>query len=175
MNRTPMPPRKKPMARGTGLARSGAPRRKRFADLAPVELAKWAESENLRREKRAAPRRDTIPRKVRLLVNARDPWCQMTGSPSGLEMHHRRPKQMGGDPRPHTDCACNLIRLTRKQHRWVHRHRDEAEAMGLLLPAETVLPGSVSVMRASEDGGITSYAHCDGTWREYEQEDMEAA
>ncbi len=113
---------------------------------------------------RGQHRKDTIPRKVRQLVNLRDPWCQMSGSASGLEMHHRRPKQMGGDPRSHADCPCNLIRLTSERHEWVHKNRREAEAMGLLLPAETVLPGSVGVMRASEDGGVTSWPSCAGQW-----------
>jgi hypothetical protein len=118
-----------------------------------------------RPEPKHAKRRDTIPARVRKLVNARDPWCQVSGSPDLLEIHHRRPKQMGGDPRPHADCPCNLIRLTRETHRWVHRNRREAEAMGLLLPAETVLPGSVSVMRGSEDGGgAAMFASCDGQW-----------
>ena len=159
------------MKRGGELNRTGLKR------SAPLERTAWkrAEGRGLSGRARVAPilrrsepkhagRKDTIPRKVRKLVNDRDPWCLMSGSPSGLEMHHRRPKQMGGDPRPHADCCCNLVRLSAEQHKWVHRNRSEAEAMGLLLPAETVLPGSVSVMRASEDGRVASYPSCEGQW-----------
>jgi hypothetical protein len=116
-------------------------------------------------QNRPKSRRDTIPPKVRRAVNQRDEWCQMCGSPSLLEQHHRRLKQAGGDPRPHTDCPCNLVRLCRRHHRWAHRHRIEAEAIGVRVPAETAEPGRVSVMRGTEDGGgATMWPTCDGQW-----------
>lgn len=110
-------------------------------------------------------RKDTIPPKVRRLVNKRDRWCQMCGATSWLEQHHRRPKQMGGDPRPHADCPCCLVRVCRECHRWIHRSRREAEARGLLMAAEVTEPGRVSVMRGSEDGGgAAMFPTCSGEW-----------
>jgi hypothetical protein len=150
-----------------GTTFAGAAPKARTPSELPARLGLGVRAEAGAREAvKSAPkkRRDTIPRAVRALVSKRDPWCQVSGLTTRLEVHHRRPKQMGGDPRPHADCPCNLIRLTRSQHQWVHRNRREAEAMGLLLPAETKLPGSVSVMRGSADGGVTSYPTCSGEW-----------
>lgn len=151
MKRTQLKRGTKPLARRGELRRTGDIRRPAVADASPVRH-------------RGQHRKDTIPRKIRALVNARDPWCVMCGSTSGLEQHHRRPKQMGGDPRACADCCCNIVRACAEHHRWIHANRREAEAMGLLLPAETVLPGSVGVMRASEDGGVTSWPDCQGNW-----------
>jgi len=123
-----------------------------------------ATSQTARRQPAGWHRKDTIPPKVRRLVSARDPWCLRCGSPRDLEQHHRRLKQAGGDPRPHTDCCCNLIRLCTGCHAWVHGHRAGAEASGWRLPAETVLPASDGVMRNSDDGGVTSWPSCGGKW-----------
>jgi hypothetical protein len=112
---------------------------------------------------KSAPR-DTIPPKVRKQVTARDPWCRRCGDPGHLHCHHRRPKQAGGDPRAHADCCCNLCRLCPACHVWVHAHRGEAETEGYLLPAETLLPGSVSVMVRSADGGASLWPSCSGVW-----------
>ena len=153
MKRSAMPQRSRPMAR-TSLESGAAPLRAVAATRTPV--------------------RDTIPPKVRLLVAARDPWCVRSGSPSGLHIHHRRLKQAGGDPRSHTDCPCNLVRLTTEQHLWVHAHRAEAEAEGLILPAETLFPGSVSVMVRSADGGASLWPSCSGAWLSEAPEDVSA-
>jgi hypothetical protein len=144
LRRTEMPPRTKPMGR--------TPFPRTPPTIRTVAAVKRAH------------RADTIPPKVRQLVNARDPWSILSGTPYGLEIHHRRLKGSGGDPRPHTDCPCNLIRLTRDEHAWVHAHRAEAEAEGFILPAETVFPGSVSVLFRSADGGASLWPSCDGTW-----------
>jgi hypothetical protein len=113
----------------------------------------------------AVARRDTIPPKARALVNERDPWCVRCGQPTGLHVHHRRLKGQGGDSRAHADDCCNLIRLCSDCHYAVHNDdRRRAEAEGYIVPAETLLPGSVSVLVATADGGLEKYPSCDGRW-----------
>lgn len=128
-------------------------------------LLKAARPRKQRVRKPAKGRTDTIPPKVRGLVNDRDPWCVHCGSPNALHQHHRRLKGDGGDTRPHTDCCCNLVRLCATCHYWAHvLGRPEAEAEGLIIPAETLLPGSVSVLVHTADGGMDRYPACDGEW-----------
>ena len=150
MNRSWMPPRTTPMPRGSGFRSPSSPG---TAYVIPSA------------QRTAGRRTDTIPPKVRGSVNHRDKWCGRCGSADHLHNHHRRLKGQGGDQRPHTDCACNLIRLCSACHYAVHNDdRRAAEAAGYIVPAETVLPGSVSVLVATADGGLEKYASCDGRW-----------
>ena len=66
------------------------------------------------------------------------------------------------------------MRLTTEQHLWVHAHRAEAEAEGLILPAETLFPGLVSVMVRSADGGASLWPSCSGAWLSEAPEDVGA-
>jgi len=175
MKRSGPPQRKTPMPRGTSvLARSALKPRKPF--LRTGGLSRRAREERLAvhfapgtkpapARRAAQHRKDTIPPKVRRMVNARDPWCVHCGSPRSLHQHHRRLKGDGGDSRSHTDCACNLVRLCAACHIWVHgKDRPEAEAEGLIIPAEILFPGSVSVLVHTADGGLERFAACDGQW-----------
>ena len=153
MKRTSELHRTAPMSRGSGFRSS--PSSPGTASLIP----------SARRTLRPRARQDTIPPKARALVTARDPWCVRCGTPGALHVHHRRLKGQGGDPRAHTDCPCNLARLCHRCHGEVHGpDRREAEAAGYIVPGETVLPGSVSVLVATADGGLEKYASCDGRW-----------
>jgi len=108
-----------------------------------------------------------FPAKVAALLDARDEWCQRCGSPRDLERHHRRGKASGGsENRPHTQCACNGVRLCMTCHIWAHRHgRAEAEDQGFMVSQAQDEPGRVSVMRGSEDGGgAAMWPSCDGQW-----------
>lgn len=108
-----------------------------------------------------------FPPAVAALIDARHPWCAMCGSPRDLHRHHRRVKGHGGDPRPHTDCACNGIRLCATCHAYIHdtaEGRDLAEHNGLIIPRGTVFPGSVSVLIATADGGLLKWLTCDGEY-----------
>jgi hypothetical protein len=112
----------------------------------------------------AVPAADTIPPRVRRLVAARDGgWCARCGTVRELHQHHRRIKGSGGDPRPHTDCACNIITLCTGCHEWAHRgDRRRAEAEGLIVPRAETAPGRVSVMIGSEcESGMTVWLACD--------------
>ena len=118
----------------------------------------------------AAVRHDeTFPPLVAAQITARDPWCVLDGSPRGLHLHHRRVRGIGGDPRPHADCACNGVRLCSACHARIHdtaEGRVLAEAEGLIIPRVTAYPGSLSVLVHLEDdaGGPEMWPTCDGRW-----------
>jgi hypothetical protein len=109
-----------------------------------------------------------FPPKVAALIDARDPWCIRCGATKGLQRHHRRIRGHGGDPRPHTDCACVGVRLCGFCHSRVHdsgEGRREAEAEGLIIPRSTVLPGTESVLIHLPGGsGVQKWPTCDGQW-----------
>ena len=154
-----------PLARRKGLPWGTGPYAGRLAlvagDAAPVVP--------LRRNQQR--REDTIPPKVRKLVHARDQrWCQHCGghfSEGGIHQHHRRLKQMGGDPRPHTDCACNLLSLCWTCHDWLHNTpegRVKAGAEGFIIPNAVKEPGLHSVLLHGEldGGGVEAWLTCEG-------------
>ena len=121
-------------------------------------------------------RAESFPPGVAALIDARDPWCVHCGSPDDLQRHHRRLKGSGGDPRPHTQCTCNGVRLCPRCHLvWAHREgRLEAEAEGIIIPRATKEPGTVSVLVHTLDGGMAKYPHCDGTYQDYPPEEVAA-
>ena len=118
---------------------------------------------------RKAPRpAESFPRLIRLAAIERDGGhCLRCGDDRCLDVHHRRIKGMGGDPRPHTDCLCNAATLCHFACHlgWAHRERTEAEAEGFVVPNSTLLPGSVSVMvHGAGGGGSALFPTCTGMW-----------
>lgn len=108
-------------------------------------------------------RKDTIPAKVRKLVTYRDGGqCARCPSVTGLHKHHRRLKGIGGDPRLHTECTCNIITLCFTCHEWAHKDgRAEAEADGYIVEGAQLFPGSVSVLiGAGASSGMTAWLPC---------------
>lgn len=80
-------------------------------------------------------RRDTGPSPaVRAEVHARSGMCcERCGSSlvwGGGEMHHRRPRKMGGSSVPETNLPSNLVDLCSGCHGWVESHPDLAEVDG---------------------------------------------
>jgi 5-methylcytosine-specific restriction protein A len=51
----------------------------------------------------------------------------------GLQVHHRRPRAMGGSRRPDTNSPPNLLTVCLDHHAWIESHRMESLAAGLLL------------------------------------------
>jgi hypothetical protein len=114
----------------------------------------------------AAPH-DTIPAKVRQQVSLRDPWCVHCGRTYGLHCHHRRLKGSGGDPRPHTDCSCNIVRLCWRDHALIHDTADGrrlAEAEGLIISGAVTEPWTEPVLVQTQDSEFAAFPTCDGRW-----------
>lgn len=106
---------------------------------------------------------------VAALIDARDLWCVLDGSTVRLQRHHRRIRGIGGDPRPHTDCACVGVRLCARCHARIHDTEEGrllAEAEGLIIPRVTAFPGSLSVLvhLEADSGGMRKWPSCDGKW-----------
>ena len=49
------------------------------------------------------------------------------------EVHHRRPRGMGGSSRPEIGDASNAVPLCREHHHWAEHNREEARRIGWLL------------------------------------------
>lgn len=121
--------------------------------------------------RKAPARKDTIPDRVRKAAHRRDcRYCYVDGQwfpEGGIHLHHRRLKQNGGDPRPHTDCTCNLVSICWIHHAWIHdtpKGRAFAEAEGLIIPNVTPWPGALAVRVHGEDegSGHQAWLTCDG-------------
>jgi len=117
---------------------------------------------------------------VAALLDARDRWCVLCGTASGLHRHHRRIRGHGGDPRPHTDCACVGVRICWRDHARIHdtaAGRRLAQAEGLIIPRATVLPGTVSVLvhLEADAGGLQQWPSCDGRWLDHAPGGVSAA
>lgn len=82
-----------------------------------------------------ARRKDTGPdRSTRDLVFERDGGCVVCGcGPYGLQVHHRKPRRMGGRSTPAINAPSNLISLCVQDHGWVESRRAEAMELGLLV------------------------------------------
>ena len=158
LTRVPFPPRLAPLSQGALMGRNAPLGR------APIRAGTGRVSSG---------RRESFPPAVAALIDARDPWCIHCGSPYDLQRHHRRIKGHGGDPRPHTDCACVGIRICRTCHDWAHsgKGRREAEAEGLIIPRSAVEPFTLSVLvhLEGDSGGARKFPSCDGRWLDYPQ------
>jgi 5-methylcytosine-specific restriction protein A len=75
-----------------------------------------------------------FPPKVRDLIRERaDGLCEYCGVERGTEIHHRRPRAMGGTNQKSTNEASNGLLLCGGCHRWAESHRTDALLMGVLL------------------------------------------
>lgn len=61
------------------------------------------------------------------------------------QIHHRRPRQMGGTRRPGTNYPANLLALCPTCHEQIESHRAVAYSMGWLLP-QNADPAVVAVL-----------------------------
>lgn len=70
---------------------------------------------------------------VRALVRARARnMCEHCGG-NGQDIHHRRPRGMGGTKDPAANLPSNLVLLCRQCHVWFESHRSAALAAGWLV------------------------------------------
>jgi 5-methylcytosine-specific restriction protein A len=73
-------------------------------------------------------------RKVRDLVLARDEAaCIVCGLSESLQLHHRRPRGMGGTRRDNTNSPACLVTLCFPHHQAVESERTFASLLGLLV------------------------------------------
>lgn len=75
-----------------------------------------------------------FPKNVRALIIERAGGvCEYCGTNLGTEVHHRRPRAMGGTNQKSTNEASNGLLLCSGCHRWAESHRTDALLMGVLL------------------------------------------
>ncbi|NEW42757.1 HNH endonuclease [Nocardia cyriacigeorgica] len=76
---------------------------------------------------------------VRLLVAARSGGCCERCACAlpigGGDVHHRKPRRMGGTSDPQINAPTNLVALCRSCHDWIESHRTRALADGWLIPS----------------------------------------
>ena len=103
-----------------------------------------------------------FPRKVRDLIQARAKGicelCQFTNVQ--LQIHHRRPRGMGGSKQAETNQASNGVLLCLRCHQLIERFRTDALHTGWLVlqgkhPAETPIWRNKRWVQLGDDGGIT--------------------
>jgi 5-methylcytosine-specific restriction enzyme A len=95
---------------------------------------------------------------VRQAVLGRDLWvCARCGMGRDLQIHHRKPRGMGGTKDPAINLPSNLIALCLRCHDWVERNRRDAFALGLLVgqaddPATIPVQTWRGLLALAEDG-----------------------
>ncbi len=120
---------------------------------------------------------NTIPPKVCRQVDKRDGRrCVNCASAGSVHRHHRRIKGHGGDTRPCTDCACNIITLCAMCHFWAHvLDVLAARARGLIISRSEIQPRTQPVMvHTEDDSGITAWLTDDGAYV-FEAPEVEAS
>jgi hypothetical protein len=144
----------------------GPARKTRLRAVSPRRAAEGGtvKSAATTKARKAPARAESFPPEVAALLAARDPWCVHCGSPYDLQNHHRRLKGSGGDPRPHTHCACNGVRLCVRCHvPWAHEQRAEAAAEGIIIPRSETGPWRRPLMvHTAADSGFMAWPTCDG-------------
>jgi len=79
-----------------------------------------------------------FPKPVRDLVHARSGgFCERCGEQPAVQIHHRRPRGMGGSSREDTNNAANALHLCVGCHQWIESNRAEAVEMGWLVRQES--------------------------------------
>lgn len=93
--------------------------------------------------------------------------CRKQGD--GLDVHHRKPKQMGGAGTATEFGLANLVSLCRDCHSWVHANPSEAMLTGLLL-SQSSTPEREPITVAGRTRWLTSTGRITTT-QEWEGED----
>jgi 5-methylcytosine-specific restriction protein A len=97
---------------------------------------------------------------VRQSVRERDgDQCVWCGGVDDLQVHHRRPRAMGGTVRPETNGQANLILLCARCHSRVESEREWGRFHGLLVrqyqaPADVPLTWHGCCVQLDDDGAV---------------------
>jgi hypothetical protein len=168
MKRSPLPPPTTELARIIPL-RSGQPLQRRQGLRAVGFTVRIYDGGATERVTPLKPRpKDTIPKKIRTIVNGRDYGLCVRCSGWAEHQHHRRLKGMGGSVAPHANCACVLVSLCHRCHDWAHANREKAEAEGLIIPRATLQPYLLPVLVHGPGSVSKALPTCDGRWLSYE-------
>jgi hypothetical protein len=72
---------------------------------------------------------------VRTTIRQRaDNYCEICGRKPGVEVHHRRSRNMGSTKRPETNEPANGLLTCREDHRLIEANPTLAEVMGWVVP-----------------------------------------
>jgi 5-methylcytosine-specific restriction enzyme A len=104
-----------------------------------------------------------FPKRVRDLIHARARGvCEHCAFINvGLQIHHRRPRGMGGSKDPLANTAANGVLVCERSHRFIESYRHEHLETGWLV-RQGVDPATVPIFRhkqwvlLGEDGGVNS-------------------
>ena len=72
--------------------------------------------------------------------------CIICEASYDLQLHHRRPRGMGGTRRESTNSPAALVVVCAEHHAWLESHRDLARQRGYLVPQHAE-PSDVPILR----------------------------
>lgn len=105
-----------------------------------------------------------IPPRVRVRVVERsDGLCEICARRRAVQIHHRRPRKMGGSRRPSVNSLGNLLALCACCHVEVESDRSRALSWGWLVADAIDAPASVPALLATAYGQQYVWLHNDGT------------
>jgi 5-methylcytosine-specific restriction protein A len=91
-----------------------------------------------------------FPKHVRNTVAARaNGFCERCGANTPTQLHHRRPRGMGGSRADDTNTAPNALAVCESCHREIESDRDDALKFGWLV-RQGANPGDVPVFRRGQ-------------------------
>jgi 5-methylcytosine-specific restriction protein A len=85
--------------------------------------------------------------------------CERCGNDWATQLHHRRPRGMGGTKREGSNTASALLHLCQRCHAYIESHRWQALTLGWLVlqdgdPVATPVRTRHGVVMLTDDGGI---------------------
>ena len=91
-----------------------------------------------------------FPKKVRNVVTLRaNGFCEVCGVNEPVQLHHRRPRGMGGSKADDTNTAPNALAVCESCHRGIESDRDDALKFGWLV-RQGANPAEVPVFRRGQ-------------------------
>lgn len=92
-------------------------------------------------------------------VYSRDRGCIVGGCTDWLQIHHRRPRGMGGTRREDSNGLAALVLVCEEHHAWIESNRETARDRGLLVtqhqtPADVPLVRHGEWVRLTDGGGV---------------------